>query len=110
MFTEDKEETLAKVYISELKNIRLRLEECEQRLLKQIQSSASSKTDRDARQDVALRIAEQEVSCRRKSSSFPSELGNKRVASKREAVGLRRSYSGVHPTLLPVKVPFTVGK
>lgn len=60
MENEDKEETLAKVYISELKNIRLRLEECEQRLLKQIQSSASSKTDRDARQDVALRIAEQE--------------------------------------------------
>lgn len=57
---EDKEETLAKVYISELKNIRLLLEECEQRLLKQIQSPASSKTDRDARQDITLRIAEQE--------------------------------------------------
>ena len=70
VFTEDKEETLAKVYISELKNIRLRLEECEQRLLKQIQSPASSKTDRDARQDITLRIAEQEVSCRRKSNSF----------------------------------------
>ena len=67
---EDKEETLAKVYISELKNIRLLLEECEQRLLKQIQSPASSKTDRDARQDITLRIAEQEVSCRRKSNSF----------------------------------------
>lgn len=61
-FTEDKEETVAKMYISELKNIRLRLEECEQRLVKRIQSPASSRTDKDARQDNALRIAEQEVS------------------------------------------------
>lgn len=61
-FTEDKEETVAKMYISELKNIRLRLEECEQRLVKQIQTPASSRSDRDARQDSALRIAEQEVS------------------------------------------------
>lgn len=62
VFTEDKEETVAKIYISELKNIRLRLEECEQRLVKRIQSPASSRTDKDARQDTALRIAEQEVS------------------------------------------------
>lgn len=70
VFTEDKEETVAKVYLSELKNIQLRLEECEQRLLRQTQSPASSKTDRDARQDIALRIAEQEVSCRRKTNPF----------------------------------------
>jgi len=57
---EDKEETVAKMYISELKNIRLHLEECEQRLVKRIQSPASSRTDKDARQDNALRIAEQE--------------------------------------------------
>lgn len=61
-FTEDKEETVAKMYISELKNIRLHLEECEQRLVKRIQTPASSRTDKDARQDSALRIAEQEVS------------------------------------------------
>lgn len=60
-FTEDKEETVAKMYISELKNIRLRLEECEQRLVKRIQTPASSGTDRDAWQASALRIAEQEV-------------------------------------------------
>ncbi|VTJ52345.1 Hypothetical predicted protein [Marmota monax] len=60
MENEDKEETAAKIYISELKNIRLHLEECEQRLVKRIQSPASSRTDRDARQDIALRIAEQE--------------------------------------------------
>lgn len=61
-FTEDKEETVAKMYISELKNIRLRLEECEQRIVKQIQTPASSRSDKDARQDSALRIADQEVS------------------------------------------------
>lgn len=66
VFTEDKEETVAKMYISELKNIRLRLEECEQRLVKRIQTPASSGTDKDARQDSALRIAEQEVSPERK--------------------------------------------
>uniref|UniRef100_A0A8D1X7X2 Microtubule actin crosslinking factor 1 n=1 Tax=Sus scrofa TaxID=9823 RepID=A0A8D1X7X2_PIG len=60
MENEDKEETVAKTYISELKNIRLRLEECEQRLVRRIQSPASSRTDKDARQDNALRIAEQE--------------------------------------------------
>ncbi|OWK04762.1 MACF1, partial [Cervus elaphus hippelaphus] len=60
MENEDKEETVAKMYISELKNIRLRLEECEQRLIHRIQSPASSRTDKDARQDNALRIAEQE--------------------------------------------------
>ncbi|XP_069934821.1 microtubule-actin cross-linking factor 1 isoform X35 [Oryctolagus cuniculus] len=60
MENEDKEETVAKMYISELKNIQLRLEECEQRLVKRIQSPASSRTDKDARQESALRIAEQE--------------------------------------------------
>ncbi|XP_049734789.1 microtubule-actin cross-linking factor 1 isoform X2 [Elephas maximus indicus] len=60
MENEDKEETVARMYISELKNIRLRLEECEQRLVKRIHSLSSSRTDEDARQDNALRIAEQE--------------------------------------------------
>lgn len=55
---------MAKMYISELKNIWLRLEEYEQRLVKRIQSPAGSRTDKDARQDNALRIAEQEVSKR----------------------------------------------
>ncbi|XP_031818079.1 microtubule-actin cross-linking factor 1 isoform X24 [Sarcophilus harrisii] len=57
---EDKDETVARMYISELTNIRLRLEECEQRLIRRIQSSAGSRTDEDVRQDNALRIAEQE--------------------------------------------------
>ncbi|XP_072466054.1 microtubule-actin cross-linking factor 1 isoform X4 [Notamacropus eugenii] len=57
---EDKDETVARMYISELTNIRLRLEECEQRLIRRIQSSSGSRTDEDARQDNTLRIAEQE--------------------------------------------------
>ncbi|XP_068924103.1 microtubule-actin cross-linking factor 1 isoform X4 [Petaurus breviceps papuanus] len=57
---EDKDETVARMYISELTNIRLRLEECEQRLIRRIQSSPGSRTDEDARQDTALRIADQE--------------------------------------------------
>ena len=77
-FTEDKEETVAKMYISELKNIRLRLEECEQRLIQRIQSPASSRTDKDARQDNALRIAEQEV-------SLQSKVGAPRLLSRATA-------------------------
>lgn len=63
------------MYISELKNIQLRLEECEQRLVKRIQSPASSRTDRDARQDSALRIAEQEVSPGGKVGAVPESTG-----------------------------------
>ncbi|XP_074073694.1 microtubule-actin cross-linking factor 1 isoform X3 [Macrotis lagotis] len=57
---EDKDERATRMYISELTNIRLRLEECEQRLIRRMQSSIGSRTDEDARQDNALRIAEQE--------------------------------------------------
>ncbi|OBS81654.1 hypothetical protein A6R68_20115, partial [Neotoma lepida] len=92
MENEDKEETVAKVYISELKNIQLRLEECEQRLLKQIQSPASSKTDRDARQDIALRIAEQEHwlnDVKDKNSVF-SVLDEEITKAKEVAEQLRR--------------------
>ena len=77
-FTEDKEETVAKMYISELKNIRLRLEECEQRLIQRIQSPVSSRTDKDGRQDNALRIAEQEV-------SLCSKVGALRLLSRAAA-------------------------
>ena len=69
---------MAKMYISELKNIRLRLEECEQRLIQRIQSPVSSRTDKDARQDNALRIAEQEV-------SLCSKVGALRLLSRAAA-------------------------
>ncbi|NXD11445.1 MACF1 factor, partial [Nothocercus nigrocapillus] len=60
MENEDKDETAARTYLSELKNIRLRLEECEKRLVSRIQSPSSTQADGDAIQENTLRIAEQE--------------------------------------------------
>uniref|UniRef100_A0A8B9NQ18 Microtubule actin crosslinking factor 1 n=1 Tax=Accipiter nisus TaxID=211598 RepID=A0A8B9NQ18_9AVES len=62
MENEDKDETVARTYLSELKNIRLRLEECEQRLVSRIQSPSSARADGDTIQENTIRIAEQEVS------------------------------------------------
>ncbi|KAM6399511.1 microtubule-actin cross-linking factor 1 [Rhynochetos jubatus] len=60
MENEDKDETVARTYLSELKNIRLRLEECEQRLVSRIQAPSSARADGDTIQENAIRIAEQE--------------------------------------------------
>ncbi|TFJ95531.1 dihydrolipoamide dehydrogenase [Platysternon megacephalum] len=60
MENEDKDETLARTYLSELKNIRLRLEECEQRLVRRIQAPSSTRTDGDTIQENTFRVAEQE--------------------------------------------------
>ncbi|XP_021231068.1 microtubule-actin cross-linking factor 1 isoform X10 [Numida meleagris] len=60
MENEDKDETVARTYLSELQNIRLRLEECEQRLVSRIQSPSSTRADGDSIQENAIRIAEQE--------------------------------------------------
>ncbi|XP_062449763.1 microtubule-actin cross-linking factor 1 isoform X6 [Rhea pennata] len=60
MENEDKDETAARTYLSELKNIRLRLEECEQRLVSRIQSPSSTRADGDTIQENTIRIAEQE--------------------------------------------------
>ncbi|XP_027759163.1 microtubule-actin cross-linking factor 1 isoform X15 [Empidonax traillii] len=60
MENEDKDETVARTYLSELKNIRLRLEECEQRLVSRIQSPSSARADGDTIQENTIRIAEQE--------------------------------------------------
>ncbi|XP_068028936.1 microtubule-actin cross-linking factor 1 isoform X3 [Anomalospiza imberbis] len=60
MENEDKDETVARTYLSELKNIRLRLEECEQRLVSRIQSPSSARADGDTIQENAIRMAEQE--------------------------------------------------
>ncbi|KFM11305.1 Microtubule-actin cross-linking factor 1, partial [Aptenodytes forsteri] len=60
MENEDKDETIARTYLSELKNIRLRLEEREQRLVSQIQSPSSARADGDTIQENTIRIAEQE--------------------------------------------------
>ncbi|NXW60197.1 MACF1 factor, partial [Eurystomus gularis] len=60
MENEDKDETVARTYLSELKNIRLRLDECEQRLVSRIQSPSSTRADGDTIQENTIRIAEQE--------------------------------------------------
>ncbi|KAM6115785.1 microtubule-actin cross-linking factor 1 isoform 2-T2 [Phoenicopterus ruber ruber] len=60
MENEDKDETIARTYLSELKNIRLRLEECEQRLVSRIQSPSSARADGDTIQENTIRVAEQE--------------------------------------------------
>ncbi|NXJ88882.1 MACF1 factor, partial [Corythaixoides concolor] len=60
MENEDKDEAAARTYLSELKNIRLRLEECEQRLVSRIQAPSSARADGDTIQENTIRIAEQE--------------------------------------------------
>ncbi|XP_063311802.1 microtubule-actin cross-linking factor 1 isoform X18 [Pelobates fuscus] len=56
--TEDKDESVAQTYLSELHNIRLHLDDCEQRIVKRLQSPSSS--DADAVHENTVRIAEQE--------------------------------------------------
>uniref|UniRef100_A0A670ZFK0 Microtubule actin crosslinking factor 1 n=1 Tax=Pseudonaja textilis TaxID=8673 RepID=A0A670ZFK0_PSETE len=60
MENEDKDETASRTYLSELKNIRLHLEECEQRLVGTIRTPSSTRTDGDALQENTFRMAEQE--------------------------------------------------
>ncbi|NWU23833.1 MACF1 factor, partial [Dyaphorophyia castanea] len=60
MENEDKDETVARTYLSELQGIRLRLEECEQRLVSRLQAPSSARADADTIQENAIRIAEQE--------------------------------------------------
>ncbi|XP_071992635.1 microtubule-actin cross-linking factor 1 isoform X17 [Engystomops pustulosus] len=55
---EDKDESLAQTYLSELHNIRLHLEDCEQRLVKRLQSPSGF--DGDAIHENTIRISEQE--------------------------------------------------
>ncbi|XP_070621010.1 microtubule-actin cross-linking factor 1 isoform X4 [Erythrolamprus reginae] len=57
---EDKDETASRTFLSELKNIRLHLEECEQRLVGTIRTPSSTRTDGDALQENTFRVAEQE--------------------------------------------------
>ncbi|XP_033013485.1 microtubule-actin cross-linking factor 1 isoform X18 [Lacerta agilis] len=60
MENEDKDETASRTYLSELKNIRLHLEECEQRLVGTIRTPSSTRTDGDALQENTFRLVEQE--------------------------------------------------
>ncbi|NXS63538.1 MACF1 factor, partial [Brachypteracias leptosomus] len=60
MENEDKDETVARTYLSELKNIRLHLDECEQRLVSRIQTPSSARADGDTIQENTIRISEQQ--------------------------------------------------
>lgn len=55
--TEEQEESIYNLYISEVRNIRLRLESCEERLIRQIRTPM----ERDDVHENVLRISEQEV-------------------------------------------------
>ncbi|CAJ0964667.1 unnamed protein product, partial [Ranitomeya imitator] len=55
---EDKDESVAQTYLSELHNIRLHLEDCEQRLVRRLQNPSGC--DGDAIHENAVKIAEQE--------------------------------------------------
>ncbi|XP_061870317.1 microtubule-actin cross-linking factor 1 isoform X1 [Colius striatus] len=90
MENEDKDETVARTYLSELKNVRLRLEECEQRLLSRVQSPSSARADADTIQENAIRMAEQEH-LQEDLQRLQSEL---RVVSERCYSFLEKAPSG----------------
>uniref|UniRef100_F6YYH0 Microtubule actin crosslinking factor 1 n=1 Tax=Ornithorhynchus anatinus TaxID=9258 RepID=F6YYH0_ORNAN len=93
---EGADETVAKNYISELKNIRLHLEDCERRVVGRIKSPSGSWADGDALQDAALRVAEQERT-QEDLQQLKSELDD---VSSRCSGFLQRSPSGPSaPTL-----------
>lgn len=56
--SEEQEESIYNLYISEVRNIRLRLESCEERLIQQIRTPV----ERDDVHENLVRISEQEVS------------------------------------------------
>ena len=60
IFTEEQEESAYNLYISEVRNLRLRLESCEDRLIRQIRTPL----ERDDLHESVFRISEQEVSLR----------------------------------------------
>uniref|UniRef100_A0A8B9NUF1 Microtubule actin crosslinking factor 1 n=1 Tax=Accipiter nisus TaxID=211598 RepID=A0A8B9NUF1_9AVES len=94
MENEDKDETVARTYLSELKNIRLRLEECEQRLVSRIQSPSSARADGDTIQENTIRIAEQEVSPAAVRSGGEGGGGCWSSACAKNNF----SFSGLHPS------------
>ncbi|NXH37189.1 MACF1 factor, partial [Myiagra hebetior] len=106
MENEDKDETVARTYLSELKNIRLRLEECEQRLVSRIQSPSSARADGDTIQENALRIAEQER-MQEDLQQLQSEL---RVVSERCCSFLDKAPAGPSTPQLCSELDLVVNK
>uniref|UniRef100_A0A8C3H3R0 Microtubule actin crosslinking factor 1 n=1 Tax=Corvus moneduloides TaxID=1196302 RepID=A0A8C3H3R0_CORMO len=106
MENEDKDETVARTYLSELKNIRLRLEECEQRLVSRIQSPSSARADGDTIQENAIRIAEQER-VQEDLQQLQSEL---RVVSERCCSFLDKAPAGPSTPHLRSELDLVVNK
>ncbi|NWW56542.1 MACF1 factor, partial [Ifrita kowaldi] len=106
MENEDKDETVARTYLSELKNIRLRLEECEHRLVSRIQSPSSARADGDTIQENAIRIAEQEHT-QEDLRQLQSEL---RVVSERCRSFLDKAPAGPSTPQLRSELDLVVNK
>ncbi|NXS50302.1 MACF1 factor, partial [Balaeniceps rex] len=106
MENEDKDETVARTYLSELKNIRLRLEECEQRLVSRIQSPSSARADGDTIQENTIRIAEQERT-QEDLQRLQSEL---RVVSERCYSFLEKAPAGSSTPYLRSELDLVVNK
>uniref|UniRef100_A0A674GD33 Microtubule actin crosslinking factor 1 n=1 Tax=Taeniopygia guttata TaxID=59729 RepID=A0A674GD33_TAEGU len=106
MENEDKDETLARSYLSELKNIRLRLEECEQRLVSRIQSPSSARADGDTIQENAIRMAEQE----RTQADLQQLQSELRVVSQRCCSFLDKAPAGPSTPHLRSELDLVVNK
>ncbi|NWV87913.1 MACF1 factor, partial [Machaerirhynchus nigripectus] len=106
MENEDKDETVARTYLSELKNIRLRLEECEQRLVSRIQAPSSARADGDTIQENAIRVAEQERT-QEDLQQLQSEL---RVVSERCCSFLDKAPAGPSTPHLRSELDLVVNK
>uniref|UniRef100_H0YSU6 Microtubule actin crosslinking factor 1 n=1 Tax=Taeniopygia guttata TaxID=59729 RepID=H0YSU6_TAEGU len=98
--------TLARSYLSELKNIRLRLEECEQRLVSRIQSPSSARADGDTIQENAIRMAEQE----RTQADLQQLQSELRVVSQRCCSFLDKAPAGPSTPHLRSELDLVVNK
>ncbi|XP_014113967.1 PREDICTED: microtubule-actin cross-linking factor 1 isoform X13 [Pseudopodoces humilis] len=106
MENEDKDESVARTFLSELKNIRLRLEEREQRLLSRIQSPSSARADGDSVQENAIRTAEQE----RTQEDLQQLQAELRVVSERCCSFLDRAPAGPSTPQLRSELDLVVNK
>ncbi|NWZ87029.1 MACF1 factor, partial [Poecile atricapillus] len=103
---EDKDESVARTFLSELKNIRLRLEECEQRLLSRVQSPSSGRADGDSIQENAIRTAEQE----RTQEDLQQLQAELRVVSERCCSFLDKAPAGPSTPQLRSELDLVVNK
>ncbi|NXA86826.1 MACF1 factor, partial [Melanocharis versteri] len=106
MENEDKDESVARTYLSELRNIRLRLEECEHRLVSRIQAPSGARADGDTIQENAIRIAEQERT-QEDLQQLQSEL---RVVSERCYSFLDKAPAGPSTPQLRSELDLVVNK